>query len=153
VSHDTFSKALEEMSKDRDEISRLADEYGKSLTVLRCRAATVPAVRTPEWAMDEATPAKLVPFLSVGAWSTTTNAARLSLLLPADGRRFTELEMKCQTLAQLNEAPVGSIWTYRGVISEVDLLHAIFGVVTSDDLTRYFSMARLVLGEDDPPRF
>ena len=150
VKHETFSKALEEMGKDRDEISRLADQSGRSLTVLRRRVATVPAVRTPEWALDEATAARLVPFLFVGSWCTTNSADRLGLSLLANDRPFAELERECQILAQLNDAPVWSIGTYRGVISKIDLLHAIPGAVTMDDLARYFSMARMVLGEDDP---
>jgi hypothetical protein len=36
------------------------------------------------------------------------------------------------------------------VISKIDLLYAIAGAVTPVDLDRYFSMARMVLGEDDP---
>ena len=50
----------------------------------------------------------------------------------------------------MNDAPIWSIGAFRGVISKVDLLYAIAGSVTSDDLNRYFSMARMVLGEDDP---
>jgi hypothetical protein len=51
----------------------------------------------------------------------------------ADDRPFAELEKECQILAQLNDAPVWSIGSYRGVISKIDPLHAIAGVVTSDE--------------------
>jgi hypothetical protein len=34
IAHDVFSKALTEMGKDRDEVNRLADESGRSLTVV-----------------------------------------------------------------------------------------------------------------------
>ena len=67
-----------------------------------------------------------------------------------EARSYDELEKECQRLTQLNDAPVWSIGTYRGVISKIDLLYAIAGAVTPDDLNRYFSMARMVLGEDDP---
>jgi hypothetical protein len=36
------------------------------------------------------------------------------------------------------------------VISKIDLLYAIAGAVTCDDLKRYYAMGRMVLGEDDP---
>ncbi|MEA2758744.1 MAG: hypothetical protein QOH65_1357, partial [Methylobacteriaceae bacterium] len=74
----------------------------------------------------------------------------LGLSLLAGDRPYDELEKEIQSFAQLNDAPVWSIGTYRGVISKIDLLYAIAGVVTSEDLKRYFSMARMVLGEDDP---
>lgn len=147
---DAFDKALEEMGKDRDEISRLANESGRSLTVLRRRLATVPAVQIPEWAANHNTAACLVPFLLVGAWHSANDTDRLGLSLLAGDRPYADLEKECQSLAQLNDAPIWSLGAYRGVISKIDLLYAIAGVITPEDLHRYFSMARMVLGEDDP---
>jgi addiction module HigA family antidote len=150
ANYETFSKALEEMGKDRDETSRLENASGRSLTVLRRQLSTVHAVRTPEWAEDRQTAASLVPFLFVGAWSSQNETDKLGLSLIAGGRPYGELEKECQSLAQLNDAPIWSVGTHRGVISKIDLLYAIAGAVTPDDLNRYFSMARMVLGEDDP---
>jgi addiction module HigA family antidote len=150
VNYEIFDKALGEMGKDRDEISRLANESGRSLTVLRRRLASVPAVQTPEWAADHKTARSLVPFLFVGAWHSTNGADRLGLELLAGDRPYVELEKDVQSLAQLNDAPVWSIGAYRGVISKIDLLYAIAGILTPEDLRCYFSIARMVLGEDDP---
>ena len=50
----------------------------------------------------------------------------------------------------MNDAPVWSIGTYRGIISKIDLLFAVANAVTVEDLRRYFHMAEIVLGEDDP---
>lgn len=36
------------------------------------------------------------------------------------------------------------------MVSKIDLLYTIAGVVTAADLDRYFTVARMVLGEDDP---
>lgn len=149
ANYETFDKALEEMGKDRDEIKRLAKESGRSLTVVRRRLATLDAVRAPHWAADHKTAMSLVPFLFVGAWQSTNDSDQLGLSLLAE-RPYDELEKEIQTLRQLNDAPVWSIGNYRGVISKIDLLYAIAGVITPDDLKRYFSMARMVLGEDDP---
>lgn len=150
VNYETFDKALEQMGKSRDEVTRLASESGRSLTVLRRRLATVPAVQTPDWAADHRTAASLIPFLFVGSWHSANDTDKLGLSLLAGDRPYADLEKDCQRLAQLNDAPVWSIGTYRGVISKIDLLYAIASIVTSDDLKRYFSMARMVLGEDDP---
>jgi addiction module HigA family antidote len=147
---ETFNTALEAMGKDRDEISRLANESGRSLTVLRRRLAVVPAVKTPEWAAHHETAARLVPFLLVGAWHSANDTDKLGLSLLAGDRPYAVLEKECQSLAQLNDAPIWSLGAYRGVLSKIDLLYAIAGSVTADDLHRYFSIARLVLGEDDP---
>lgn len=150
ANYETFNKALEEMGKDRDTITRLTNESGRSLTVLRRRLATVPAVRIPDWAVDNYTARSLVPFLLVGAWQRTNEADTLGLSLLAGDRRYAELEKELQNLAQLNDAPVWSIGTYRGVISKIDLLYAIAGAITADDLKHYYALAKMVLGEDDP---
>jgi addiction module HigA family antidote len=150
ANYETFNKALAEMGKDRDETSRLANASGRSLTVLRRQLSSVPAVRTPEWAADRQTAARLVPFLFVGAWNSQNETDKLGLSLLAGGRSYDELEKDCQSLAQLNDAPIWSVGGYRGVISKIDLLYTIAGALTPDDLNRYFSMARMVLGEDNP---
>jgi addiction module HigA family antidote len=150
ANYETFNKALEEMGKDRDQVSRLTNASGRSLTVLRRQLSSVEAVRTPEWAADQQTAASLVPFLFVGAWNTQNETDKLGLSLLADARSYDELEKECQSLAQLNDTPIWSIGPYRGVISKIDLLYTIAGAMTPDDLKRYFSMARMVLGEDDP---
>jgi addiction module HigA family antidote len=150
ANYDTFNKSLEEMGKDRDEISRLATASGRSLTVLRRQLSLVDAVRTPDWAADRQTATSLAPFLFVGAWNSQNETDKLGLSLLAGGRSYAELENECLSLAQLNDAPIWSVGAYRGVISKIDLLYAIAGAITPDDLSRYFSMARMVLGEDDP---
>jgi addiction module HigA family antidote len=150
ATYETFNKALQEMGKDRDEISRLANASGRSLTVLRRQLSTLPAVRTPEWAVDRQTATSLVPFLFVGAWNSQNETDKAGLSLLAGGRSYDELEKECQGLTRLNDTPIWSIGTYRGVISKIDLLYAIANAVIPDDLNRYFSMARMVLGEDDP---
>ena len=150
VNYETFNKSLGEMGKSRDEIARLTKESGRSLTVLRRRLSKIPAVQTPEWASNHETARSLVPFMLVGAWDYQNETDRTGLSLLADDRSYDELEKECQSLASLNDSPIWSIGTYRGVISKLDLLYAIAGVVTPTDLKRYFEIGSLVLGEDDP---
>ncbi len=150
ASNDSFSAALEEMGKSRDEITRLGSDTGRSLTVLRRQLSTLHGLQVPQWAADHQLAAKLVPFLLVGAWDSTNDADKSALSELAAGRSYEDLEKDCQSLTLLDDAPVWSIGLFRGVVSKIDLLHAIAGVVTPDDLKRFFAIARRVLGEDDP---
>ncbi len=150
ASFETFQTALKELGKSRDEIFRLADASGRSLTVLRRQLSTIPAVKAPVWAEDRQTAASLVPFVFVGAWNSRNSADMAALSLLAGDRSYDELEEECQSLARLNDTPVWSMGDLRGVISKIDLLYAIAGSITRADLDRYFSLARMVLGEDDP---
>lgn len=150
VDYDTFDKALTQMGKSRDDVSRLGRESGRSLTVLRRRLASVPAIRTPAWATDHQIAASLVPFLFAGAWESTNQSDQACLELLAGGEGYEGLERELQALAKLDDTPVWSIGPSRGVISKIDLLYAIAGIMTLADLRRFFDLAPEVLGEDDP---
>ncbi|MEA5673968.1 HigA family addiction module antitoxin [Pseudomonas sp. MH2] len=150
ASSQTFTAALESMNMSRDEITRLAKASGRSLTVLRRQLSSLPAVKLPAWAADPQTAAKLVPFLFVGAWDSRNEADKSWLSKMAGGRPYDELEKDCQSLATLNDAPVWMAGAARGVISKLDLLFAVAAEVTASDMRRYFEVARVVLGEDDP---
>jgi addiction module HigA family antidote len=150
VGFETFEAALKSTGKNRDEITNLANESGRSLTILRRRLANVEAVRMPLWASEQYNSERLIPFMLVGAWHAQNETDKTGLSLLARDHSFDELENKCQSLIQLNDAPLWSIGTYRGVVSKIDLLYAIARYVTSEDLKRYFKVARKVLGEDDP---
>ena len=150
ASFETFESALKSVGKNRDEINNLANESGRSLTVLRRRLAVVEAVRMPLWTRQQHASENLIAFMLVGAWHVLNETDKAGLSLMAGDRNFEELEKECQRLVQLNDAPVWSIGTFRGVVSKIDLLYAIARDVTREDLKRYFDVARMVLGEDDP---
>ncbi|MGK5062781.1 HigA family addiction module antitoxin [Janthinobacterium sp. LB3P112] len=150
VGFETFESALKSVGKNRDEIKNLANESGRSLTVLRRRLAAVEAVRMPLWATQQHASENLIAFMLVGAWHMLNETDKIGLSLVAGDRNFEDLEKDCQRLVQLNDAPVWSIGTYRGVVSKIDLLYTIARNVTREELKRYFNVARMVLGEDDP---
>jgi len=150
LNYETFRTGLEAMGKSRDDIERLGHESGRSLTVLRRRLSALPAVRTPEWAAQLQTAQRLVPFLLAGAWDSARETDQAVLSLLASGTSCVALEKEFHGLTGLNDPPVWSAGTYRGVVSKIDLLFAIRNAVTPGDLKTYFEVAQLVLSEDDP---
>ncbi|WP_081085014.1 HigA family addiction module antitoxin [Burkholderia territorii] len=150
VNYETFRSALEGVGYGRDDIARYSNESGRSLTVLRRRLSNVPGVRTPEWAAKHQIARSLVPFLFIGAWNATNPADQTALALLAEGKSYAELEKECQQFAGLDDAPVWSVGTYRGVISKIDLLFTIASWITEQDIRNYLDVAGIVLGEDDP---
>lgn len=148
LNYEAFRVSMEEMGFERDEIERRGRESGRSLTVLRRRLSKIPAVRTPEWAANEKTAARLVPFLLAGAWHAANENDKVIVSLLAGSADYDSLEQELQALTRLNDAPVWSVGTYRGVVSKIDLLFAIAGAVT--ELETYFNVARYVLSESDP---
>lgn len=145
-----FERALSEMGKTRDEIQTLEAESGRSLTVLRRRLSEVEAVRSPLWSVDTALAGKLVPFALVGAWDSKNDADCEAVSLMADGRSYKGLERDFQALSVHDDSPVWMVGSYRGVVSKIDALFAVRNSITASDLERFFEIARLILGEDDP---
>lgn len=150
LNYETFRSALEGMGYSRDEIDRLDHESGRSLTVLRRRLSKIPAINTPEWAADKEAAAILAPFMFAGAWVSSNQCDQAILSFLANDKPYEDLEKRLQELTQLNDAPVWSIGTSRGVISKIDLLFAISGSITRPELETYIDVAKLVLSEDDP---
>lgn len=144
-----FTKALEAMGKSRDDIAKLTNASGRSLTVLRRQLSNIPAIHTPAWAEDPRIASGLVPLVLVGAWDAQNKADRTILSHLAEAP-FEVLEKRILDLLRLNDSPVWSIGGYRGVISKIDSLFAIAGTVSKADLDRFLDVARTVLGEDDP---
>lgn len=150
LSYEHFKAPLEASGYSRDEVTRLDNESGRSLTVLRRRLATTPGVRLPEWASDTAIASSLVPFLFIGAWNATRAADQTTLTLLVGNETYDALERRCQQLTRLNDPPMWSAGHYRGISSKIDLLFAVAGAVTRTDLEHFFTIAHIVLGEDDP---
>jgi addiction module HigA family antidote len=150
LNYDAFRSSLEEMGLNRDDITKLNNESGRSLTVLRRRMSSTPAIKTPSWATDHKTARQLIPYMLSGAWNATNQADQVVLATLAKANSYEEIETTCQGLVALNDPPLWSVGLYRGVISKIDLLFAIASSVTTQDLDRYFEMAKKVLGEDDP---
>ena len=150
ANYESFNKALAEMGKDRDDISRLTNASGWSLTVFTPSGVDDPygtdagmGSGPPDIGKPRAIPVR-------GRMEQPNETDKVGLSLLAGGRSYDELEKDCQSLAQLNDAPMWSRGTYRGVISKIDPLYAIAGAVTSDDLSRYFPIARRCLAKTIP---
>lgn len=150
LNYESFHTVLEGMGYNRDEINRLDSESGRSLTVLRRRISNVPAVSAPAWATDQEIAANLIPFMFAGAWNSNNQCDQFILSFLAKDIPYDELEKRFQRLMQLNDVPVWSAGTYRGVVSKMDILFAIKGTITQFELETYFKVAHLVLSEDDP---
>ncbi|GGH04726.1 hypothetical protein GCM10007420_21510 [Glycocaulis albus] len=145
-----FERALSEMGKARDEIQMLETESGRSLTVLRRRLSMVEAVRKPRWSEDAALAKALVPLALVGAWDSKTSWDCEAMCFIAGEGSYERLERDCHALSAQDDAPIWMVGSYRGLVSKIDALFAVRNWITAKDLERFFDMARLILGEDDP---
>ncbi|MGY4259345.1 addiction module HigA family antidote [Bradyrhizobium sp. USDA 4516] len=150
VNRETFETALRAMGLTRDRIEQLGRESGRSPTVLRRRLSKTRAINQPDWAYDPALAASLIPFMLVGVWKSDNEADQAMLELLAGDVPYPDLERRVATLLPLDGTPLWSAGVLRGVISKIDVLFAISSVITPQDLERFFDVAAVVLGENDP---
>jgi addiction module HigA family antidote len=150
LGYDAFDKALTAMGCKRDDISRLAQESGRSLTVLRRRMAKLEAIRTPGWASDAKVAASMTPFIFAGSWKAHNEADKTVLSLLAGDVAYDELENVMAGLIVLPESPVWAVSQARGLVSKIDALYAVNRRLTWADIERFLNIAKLVLAEDDP---
>jgi addiction module HigA family antidote len=150
LSYDAFSTALAEMGFERDQIDRLSHESGRSVSVLRRRLSRTDAIRTPSWSTDSRFARLLVPVCLAGSWDSRSQSDQEVLQLIGSKDSYDEIEQGQLELLNLEDAPVWSVGTYRGVVSKIDALFAICNHMTPAEIERFLEVSELVLSEDDP---
>ena len=145
-----FSASLKSMGLPEDRIQMLARDSGRSLTVLRRRLSTIPAVRAPAWARDAEKAQKLLPTALVGAWHKASSADREVVRLLARANEDHDVEASVTALLALEDSPLWSAGEHRGVVSRIDALFGVREFVTGPDLDNFFFVAECVLSESDP---
>ncbi len=150
LSGEAFRVGLEKMGLGRDDISRLGNESGRSLTVLRRRLSTSDAIQRPEWSNRSDLAKFLFPILLAGAWNSRNKADCIILCELAGIDNYRDLENQFAKLLNLNSPPVWAVGGFRGVVSKIDAVYAIRSWISEDELKRFFSVADLVLSERDP---
>ncbi|HWZ42429.1 MAG TPA: HigA family addiction module antitoxin [Candidatus Saccharimonadales bacterium] len=148
--YEPFQKALKAMGiNDHLKIDDLARESGYSPTILRRRLAKAPAIRTPEWAQDNAAIRRLIPMMLVGACHMQSKGD-CEIMSVLAGKSCDEIEKDVTELLKFDDPPVWSAGKFRGVASKIDAFFAVQGAVTQKDLEEFFFAAEIVLSEKDP---
>ncbi len=150
LSQEAFKKALAEMGiTERERVSRLARESGRSPTILRRRLSRVDAVRTPTWARESDMARFLIPMTLVGAWHAGSRADR-EILEALAGSPYQDLEDGIAPLLRENDCPVWCVHEYRGVVSKIDALFGVAPTMTKKRIVDFVDFAEYVLSESDP---
>ena len=149
LAYDGFRKALDAMAIEGDRLDALSRESGRSVTILRRRLSTIPAIRTPEWAADPDTARRLIPMTLIGTWNREMDAD-CEVMRCLAGKPHKEIERDLAGLLCKDDSPVWSAGALCGVASKIDALFAIKNSFTAQDLTDFFWLSEYVLSETDP---
>jgi addiction module HigA family antidote len=149
LGHDEFEKAVASMGFEDDRAAKLARETGRSLTILRRRISNIAAIRTPQWATDPGKATALIPMVLIGTWRQSFPADQEIVSLVANDT-YGHVEHALAALLKLDDSPVWSTGSFRAVTSKIDVLFAISGLITLENLENFFIAAQYVLSESDP---
>ena len=141
-----FHEGLAGMGFGRHEFDRLTRASGRSPTVLRRQLATIPALKVPPWTGKHTL---LAPLCLLGAWHVHSKADR-GVVERLANRDHENVEKRVAKLLQMEDSPVWSVGSHRGVTSKIDALFAVAPRVTEADIERFLAVAEEVLSEADP---
>ena len=141
-----FHEGLAGMGFDRHEFDRLTRESGRSPTVLRRRLATIPALKAPPWAGKHTL---LAPLCLLGAWDGHSKADQ-GVVERLANHHHERVEKRVAELLQMEDSPVWSVGSHRGVPSKIDALYAVAARMTEADVRNFLRVAEDVLSEADP---
>lgn len=143
-----FVEALIDLGMDRAQAERLAKLTGRSWTIFRRLQATNPVISQPKWLkMPQA--ASLSTVCLLGAWKGD-NPEDQKIVSHLAGRSYQEVERDLRYLALEDDAPVLQIGTVWKAKSPLELLYLFGGRLTTDELDRFFEIARDILSARDP---
>ena len=148
LGYEEFRGSLVDMGLSSDVVSRVAQESGRSPTILRRRLSKIPAIKTAPWAKDREVARSLAPMALAGTWYTDSSAD-CSVLSELSGCAYDEVEQRFAELLTLDDPPVWCAGQYRGVSSKIDALFAICGLLGKRDLRGFLETAERVLSEKD----
>lgn len=151
LSYNAFNTALIEMGFNRDDVDKLSRRSGQSVTVLRRLLSNTAAIRAPSWSKDARLAHILVPIALAGSWDSRSQNDKEVLQKIRKTSDYEEIERGLLELQSLEDPPVWSVGSYRGVVSKFDALFAVCEHITSTELERFLKIAaERVLDEDDP---
>ena len=154
LSRKDFESALRSMKDfDRGEIQRLARESGRQPTMLRRRLSTNPIVLNPKWAEDESIVEALIPAALIGSWCADVESDRQVIQhihRSESSNVYHTIERKIRQVVAMEDAPMWSVGSYRGVTSKIDALFIISSDITKEQFDNFFFVAEYILSEQDP---
>jgi hypothetical protein len=143
-----FEKALIAIGMEESDAKRYALSTGRSWTVFRRQTARNPAIQRPAW-LDVPQSASLSSLCLLGAWHADKTADR-QVVERLAAQPYEEIERDLRQLARLDDSPllsIGAVWKAK---SPLELLGQFGDRITSDQLDRFFSIAREMLSSPDP---
>ncbi len=143
-----FEKALIAIGMNESDAKRYALSTGRSWTVFRRQRAVNPAIQRPAW-LDAPQSVSLILLCLLGTWNAD-NLADRQVVERLAARPYEEIERDLHQLRRLDDAPllrIGAIWKAK---SPLELFSQCGDRITSDQLDRFFAIAREMLSSPDP---
>lgn len=144
----TIQENLKKLGVEEVKARRLSKDSGRSLTVLRRRMSTSPAITDPAW-VNPQNAHLLLPVLFIGAWNERKVGDQQIVEYISD-KKYSEYLSELGDLLTVADPPllkVGNVWVLK---SPIDTWFLIARYVNEEILKKYQQVAKDVLLKKDP---
>ena len=148
--YEAFEKGCHVMGLSEEETRRLSRASAQSPTILRRLLSISPDLRHPKWATNTSNIKRVIPLIFAGTWSAARSSDKEILSFLSGEESYNQIEEWIAELSAIDDAPIWSESSARGVVSRLECLNAVSDHITSDQLDRFFFIAELILSEDNP---
>lgn len=145
---EALEKALVKSGVLAEEARRIADDSGRSLSVVKRLLPRFAHVQKPAWT-ELSTAHDLLPILLAGAWDDG-NADDQAMLANLAGKAYGEVLQTANQWRQQRDPPIMRIQSTWNLVSREDSWRFLAPSLTSQQLDRFATAALEVLGADDP---
>lgn len=150
VPSDVFRTELEVMGFSESEAEAKALNTGFSIPVLRRSLSPDPEIKQPVWARSRSKARQLLPFALVGSWVEGASFDDSLVIQLLGDFEDDDLARIWSSLIALDDAPVTQVGQINITVSQFDALFALGPYFETQDLDRFFQVAKELLGDRDP---
>jgi len=143
-----FEKALIALGMEKSDATRFAASSGRSWTVFRRQQAINPSLQNPGW-LESNQSRSLSILCLINAWDESKEEDK-RIVERISGHTYEEVERDLHELSEQDDSPVlhiGRVWKAK---SALELLGVFGGRIPSEQLDRFFEVARDMLSMPDP---
>ncbi|MFK5912930.1 MAG: hypothetical protein QM484_01030 [Woeseiaceae bacterium] len=143
-----FEKNLISIGIEESDAKRFATSSGRSWTVFRRQQSNNPSLKKPKW-LDSKQSESLSVLCLMNAWNSHNHEDK-QIVERIYGCKYEKIEKDLQELFNQDDTPVlyiGGVWKAK---SPLELFSLVGGRIPSDQINRFFEVAKEMLSIPDP---
>ncbi|WP_415426380.1 hypothetical protein [Staphylococcus borealis] len=144
LTYGQFSESIKNLNLSDSKIRILAQDTGKSFTILRRRLSTN-SFKEPKWANNENVTNNLIPYAFLGGVNNTYKGDIEIILNFLNQAYENSFEKEFNNLLEIDDSPVWRIDDLKGVKSRLEVFYSLRNKISNFNIEQFFNLAKEVL--------